>query len=379
MSACPDCLRRTWLLGALAPHLERASRTRRALRDVLALDDDQLLAALAGERRPALAAAHAAFRPERAAEEASQAGLAVVCRHDPGYPRQLLEDPSAPAVLHVRGGPGALERLAGTADPDTTPCCVAVVGARRAGPEALEMARGIGRALSAAGVTVVSGLALGVDSAAHEGALEAGGTTIAVLATGADRTYPRTKHALGERVARAGAIVSELPPGTPPFRWAFPARNRIIAGLARLTLVVEAAERSGSLITADFAMQLGRDVAAVPGRAASPRCRGTNLLLRDGAHLVLEPADLLDGLLGQALADLRRAHDGPTAPRVGGAAALPPHLQAVRDAVADGRTTPGTIERDPARLLEVLAALSELELLGELRRSPGGAYAVVVR
>lgn len=376
MTACADCLRRTWLLGALATHLERAPRTRRALRDVLGLDDERLVAALGGERRTELARAHAAFDPAPARAAAAHAGLAVVCRHDPGYPVQLLADPSAPAVLHVRGEPGVLTRLAGDHDADTTPCTVAIVGARRAGPEALEMARGLGRALSAAGVTVVSGLALGVDSAAHEGALEGGGRTIAVLATGADRTYPRTKERLGDRLARTGAIVSELPPGTPPFRWAFPARNRIIAGLAQLTLVVEAAERSGSLITADFAAQLGREVAAVPGRASSPRCRGTNLLLRDGAHVVLEPADVLDGLLGVALAQsgARSAALAPPPPP-----ALAPHLRTVRDAVADGRSTPSAIATAPDQLLDVLAALSELELLGEIRRGPGGGYTVAVR
>ncbi len=374
MSACDACLQRTWLLGALATHLERAPRTRRSLRDVLALHDEQLLAALGGERRPALERAHAAFDAATARAAAAAAGLEVTCRHDSAYPVQLQDDPAAPAVLHVRGGPGALRRLVGDGDPDARPCIVAIVGARRAGPDALEMARGLGRALSAAGVTVVSGLALGVDSAAHEGALEGGGRTVAVLATGADRTYPRTKHALGERLARTGAIVSEMPPGTPPFRWAFPARNRIIAALAQLTLVVEAAERSGSLITADFASQLGREVAAVPGRAASPRCRGTNLLLRDGAHLVMEPADVLDGLLHVHGADAA-ARTAVAAPP---AAPVPDHLRTVRDAVADGRTTAGAIAAGPEELLGVLAALSELELLGELRRGPGGGYVVAV-
>lgn len=375
MNACDACLRRTWLLGALATHLERAPRTRRSLRDVLALDDRELVAALAGERRAALESAYADLDPATVRDDVARAGLHAVCRHDAAYPALLLDDPAGPAVLHVRGSTDALGRLAGGAVRDDAPITVAIVGARRAGPEALEMARGLGRALSAAGVTVVSGLALGVDAAAHEGALEGGGRTIAVLATGADRTYPRTKHALGERVVRHGAIISELPPGTPPFRWAFPARNRIIAGLAQLTLVVEAAERSGSLITADFAMQLGRQVAAIPGRAASPRCRGSNLLLRDGAQVVLEPADVLEGLLADVLARARAraALAPPSLPE------LPAHLQRVRDAVADGNSTPGAIAADPAQLVAVLAALSELELLGHVRRGPGGAYAVTVR
>jgi len=371
MSACTACLRRSWLLGRLAPNLERAPRTRRALRDVLSLSDGDLIAALAGAGAPALVREHAAFSGDRAMTEAAAARLATVCLHDPSYPSALRDDGAAPAALYLRGAADALSRLAGADAPDPVPG-VAIVGARRASPESLEMARGLGRALSAAGVTVVSGLALGVDSAAHEGALEGGGRTIAVLATGADRTYPRTKVALGERIAQRALIVSEMPPGTPPFRWAFPARNRIIAGLARLTVVVEAAERSGSLITSDFALQLGREVAAVPGRATSARCRGSNLLLRDGAHVVLEPADVLDGLLGlECLPGLAAALRAPRP-------ALTARLRAVRDGVAAGRGTPAALASDPAQLMDVLAALTELELLGEVRRAPGGGYVVVI-
>ncbi len=375
MSACADCLRRAWLLGRLAGHLERAPRTRRALRDVLALDDGELLAALAGKEAGALRGEHAAFDARAASEATAQAGLRAVCRHDRHYPARLLDDGAAPAALFVRGAPGAFGTLLGGSDLESAPPAVAIVGARRAGPQALETARALGRSLSAAGVTVVSGLALGVDSAAHEGALEGGGRTIAVLATGADRTYPRTKVPLGERIARSGAIVSEMPPGTTAYRWAFPARNRIIAALAQLTVVVEAAERSGSLITADFAVQLGREVAAVPGPAVSPRCRGTNLLLRDGAHLVLEPADVLDGLLGVA-----SGSGLPTpVPLTPGRPPLPEHLRRVRDAVAGGCGAPAALAAEPGELIAVLAALSELELLGEVRRVTGGSYVSTVR
>jgi DNA processing protein len=368
VSACDGCLSRTALLGRLAPHLERAPRTRRALRDVLSLTDDALIDALGGTQASRLRADHEAFDPGAARAHAGAAGLAVVCRHGTGYPPLLRDDPAAPAVLHVRGT-AELADLTGH-DPMPPPPAVAIVGARRATTEALEVARGLGRALSAAGVTVVSGLALGVDSAAHEGALDGGGRTIAVLATGADRIYPRTKTGLGERIAQHGLIVSELPPGTPPFRWAFPARNRIIAGLAQLTLVVEAAERSGSLITADFALQLGREVAAVPGPARSARARGGNLLLRDGAHVVLDAADVLDGLLGLP------AGTRPPAPPV---AILDPRLDEVRAAVLAGRSTAAAIASGPGELTSVLAALSELELLGEVRRTVTGSYVATAR
>ncbi|WP_372789487.1 DNA-processing protein DprA [Paraconexibacter sp.] len=374
-SACDTCLRRAWLLGRLAGHLEHAPRARRALRDVLALDDLRLIAALGGGEVPVIHAERAAFDPQVARERTARAGLRAVCRHDRRYPARLHDDTASPAVLFVRDRDEALARLLGGGDLDTCPPAVAIVGARRAGPQALETARALGRSLSAAGVTVVSGLALGVDSAAHEGALAGGGRTVAVLATGADRTYPRTKVPLGERIAVSGAIVSELPPGTPAYRWAFPSRNRIIAALAQLTVVVEAAQRSGSLITADFAVQMGREVAAVPGPAAGPHCRGTNLLLRDGAHLVLEPADVLDGLLGIAGgAGLR-----PPTPLTPAPAELTADLRRVRDAVAAGRATPAALADGPEDLVSVLAALSELELLGEVRRVPGGAYVATVR
>ena len=159
----------------------------------------------------------------------------------------------APAVLHVAGDPEVL--------PAPDEVAVAIVGARRATPYGLEVARALGRGLAAARVTVVSGMALGIDAAAHAGALEVGGPTIAVLAGGADVPYPRSRPALHRRiVGGGGCVVSEMPPGFTPLKWGFPARNRIIAGLAAATIVVEAAERSGSLITAEFAQDLGRVV-----------------------------------------------------------------------------------------------------------------------
>ncbi len=190
---------------------------------------------------------------------------------------------------------------------------VAIVGTRRASADGLEMATTLGRGLARAGVTVVSGMALGIDSAAHRGALDGGGATVAVLAGAAEIAYPRSKATLHAELVSRACAVSELPPGFEPFRWCFPARNRIIAGLAQLTLVVEGAERSGSLITADFAGALGREVAAVPGRATSPRTRGSNGLIRDGATVVLGVDDVLDAVLG-----FDRARDGAGTGRTAG-------------------------------------------------------------
>ena len=173
-----------------------------------------------------------------------------------------------------------------------------MIGSRRPSEYGRTVAYALGRGLGAAGVPVVSGLALGIDAVAHRGCLDGGGRTVAVLACGVDVPYPRTNRALYERIRERGAVVSEMPPGTRPRRWLFPARNRIMAALGRLTVVVEAAERSGTLITADCAAEIGRDVAAVPGRVTSDAAAGTNGLLRNGAALVTGAQDVLDLLYG---------------------------------------------------------------------------------
>jgi DNA processing protein len=364
MTACPACLRRAWLVAHLAAHLETAWRGRRPLKDILALDDAALIAALAGRRRPAVEAAHEAWSPDASLAACAAAAVTPVCRHDAAYPARLRTGPGAPAVLHVAGDPARLEALVGGDVHDGAPAA-AIVGTRRASPEALEVATALGRGLAAAGVTVVSGMALGVDSAAHQGALDAGGPTVAVLACGPERPYPASKRALHRRLVAERLVVSELPPGTPPWRWSFPARNRIIAGLGRLTLVVEAAERSGSLITADFAADLGRDVAAVPGRAWSPRTRGSNGLLRQGAGVVLDVEDALDAVLGL---------DRPVTTGAASAGAeLPGDLGRVLDAVAAGDHVPAA-QADGPGVAAALAALADLEGRGLVRRAPGGRW-----
>jgi DNA processing protein len=362
MSACPACLRRAWLVGLLAPNLELAWRGRRPLKDILALEDAALVAALAGRRRAATGAAYEAFSARQARAACAAAAITPVCRHDERYPARLRTGPGAPAVLYVAGDPRRLSRLVG-GDVDDGPPAAAVVGTRRASPEALQVATTLGRGLAVAGVTVVSGMALGIDSAAHEGALDAGGPTLAVLACGPERAYPARKLALHRRLVAEQLVVSELPPGTPPWRWSFPARNRIIAALGRVTLVVEAAERSGSLITADFAADLGRDVAAVPGRAWSPRTRGSNALLGQGAAVVLGVEDALDAVLGLDRADVPCS----------AAARLPDGLARVLDAVTAGADVPAP-GADGAQVGAALAALAELEGLGLVRRAPGGRY-----
>jgi DNA processing protein len=246
---------------------------------------------------------------------------------------------------------------------------VAIVGTRRASADGAEVARGLGRGLGAAGVTVVSGMALGVDSAAHAGALDAGAPTIAVLAGGADVPYPASKRALYRRILGHGCAVSELPPGFEPFRWCFPARNRVIAALGQMTVVVEAAERSGSLITAEVAADLGRDLGAVPGPVTAWRAKGTNALLRDGATLIRDTRDVLDAVVGV---------DAP-GPERAGLAPLEPRLASILHAVGDGRDTLAALAGTPDQAQHILAALTELELSGHLRRVAGGRYVVLPR
>lgn len=381
--ACPACLRRAQLLALVAGGLEIAHKRRRPIRDVLALDDEALLAAAAGETGvAALRERMAAFDPFRLLVAAADAELEVLCRHTADYPIALVDDRSAPHALFVRGGEEARTRLARLLGADRrpgTPAPVAaIVGTRRASPEALEIARTLGCGLASAGVTVVSGMALGVDSAAHAGAVEAGGATIAVLAGGADVPYPTSKARLYDSIlASGGAVVSELPPGFRAFRWCFPARNRIIAGLAPATIVVEAAERSGSLITAELALELGRDVGAVPGTVLSWRSRGTNALLRDGATLIRDTLDALDLTLGVtgAQAALRRAETERRPPP----STLAPELAALLAAVEDGQDTLASLTPDAAGAAIVRAGLMELELLGLIRRTAGGRLARTMR
>lgn len=275
----------------------------------------------------------------------------------PAYPERLREIPDPPLALAVRGD------LA----PDEL--CVAVVGARRATEYGRRMAEALGRGLAQAGVTVVSGLAAGIDAAAHRGALEAGGRTIAVLGTGVDRVYPSWHRDLAARVARQGALVSEFPCGTPPVAFNFPRRNRVISGLSLATVVVEAAEESGSLITADRAGDQGRLVLAMPGPADVPSHRGPHRLIREGATLVTGAEDVLEAVAPQCADRLRTAR---------AAAAAATLTEVERRVLAlmggEGRHVDDLIRRadlPPGCALETLLAL---ELRGLVAQLPGKRF-----
>ncbi|HZT92342.1 MAG TPA: DNA-processing protein DprA [Gaiellaceae bacterium] len=276
-------------------------------------------------------------------------GLAWVPRGDRRYPPRLdaIHDP--PLGLFVRSRQ-PLE--------PAPPAVVAIVGARACTPYGADVARTLARDLTRAGALVVSGLARGIDGAAHRGALEAGGT-LAVLGCGIDRDYPRAHATLAAAISERGWIVSEYAPGVEPAPWRFPARNRIVAGLADAVVVVEARERSGALITADLALEEGREVLAVPGEVHSHLSRGAHNLLRAGATLVRGAEDVLEVLGVEPVA-------GPTRP------ALEGRLERVLAAVAVGAcTAEEAASRAAVDIAAAGAALAELEVLGTVTQTEG--------
>jgi len=278
-------------------------------------------------------------------------GIRVVAIGHADYPAWLRRIHEPPARLWVRG------RLVA----DEGERSVAIVGARAATPLGAAFARTLARDLAAAGLTIVSGLARGIDTAAHAGALAAGGRTVAVLGSGIDAVYPRENARLADAIADAGVLASEYPPGTSPQPFHFPRRNATIAGWSRLVVVVEAGVKSGALITARLALDEGRDVMAVPGHPSQPCCAGTNALLRDGAALVRDAGDVLAEL---GLSPLL----------------LPPSEVAEADPVLAcfRRGVPRGVDEIAGRvgcpLPALLARLSQLELTGALRRLPGGLF-----
>ncbi|MGI9557842.1 MAG: DNA-processing protein DprA [Solirubrobacterales bacterium] len=359
-TACRPCLRRAGLLEALSPLIEVVAMRQAgsSAPELLAMSDDQLVRKLAPRGSPGMRRALArAAGPSVLEARQRNSGVWSVCRHRDEYPEPLRDlGAEAPAALFGRGHRDALADLAERR-------AVAIVGARRASGYGRTVGRDLARQLSVAGVRVISGLANGVDAAAHDGALAGSAQTIAVLGSGADRVYPRQQSGLYERVLASGAALSELPPGAPPRRWTFPARNRIIAALSAMTVVVAAADRSGSLITAEMAADLGREVGAVPGPVNAPSHAGANRLLVDGARVIRGGQDALDALFGPG--ERAVAEVGPD-PGIGGRAVLAEiERGATPDAVA------ATLALPPA---EVSAGLARLELDGYVVGDAGGRY-----
>jgi DNA processing protein len=306
-------------------------------------------------------------RPDRRRIEADRAwlrdsGARLVTWEDPLYPPLLKEIPDAPPGLFIRGEPAALSGLQ-----------VAVVGSRNPSPSGRRIARQFGAELGRAGITITSGLAVGIDSQAHEGALEAGAPTVAVLGCGLDTLYPRRNRGLAERIAESGALVTEFPPGTPPVAANFPRRNRLISGLGGGVVVVEAALKSGSLITARFAMEQGREVFAVPGAIHNPLSQGCHALIRQGAKLTEQIEDILEEL-GPLNAVVHSAQPGNETGRRG-VIGLDGAAKVLLDNIGDVPVTvDDLIDLTQFTVDEICALLLRLELLGLIESMPGGAY-----
>lgn len=304
-------------------------------------------------------------QPEREMEKLEKLGIAIITIHDPQYPEALkcLYDP--PPALLVKGE--ILERDS---------ISIAVVGCRKATHYGKQAAERLARELANAGFTVVSGMARGIDTTAHQATLAAGGRTLAVLGSGLDRAYPPENRKLMEEIASHGAVVSEFPLGTPPDPWNFPQRNRIISGLSLGTLVVEAGQRSGALITAAFALEQGKGVFAVPGPITSDRSLGPHSLIRDGARLVESVEDIIEEMRPEVQSSLT--------------------LQALRRGERGAQLTLESLSREEEKILslvkerlrpleeiveetgfsshEVLSHLLFLEMKGLAKRLPGNLY-----
>lgn len=313
------------------------------------------LAAVVGDRLAQGIAAAAAAVPQAALDWLEAPENHLITWSDPAYPGQLRDLADAPAWLYVKGDPEWLARP-----------MLAIVGSRHATPQGVRDARAFAEALSEAGLTIVSGLAQGIDAAAHEGGLAGLASSVAVVGTGLDRVYPARNRELAHRLAAGGAIVSEFPIGTPPRRGHFPRRNRLISGLSLGVLVVEAALQSGSLITARLAGEQGRDVFAMPGSIHSSLSKGCHRLIKQGAKLVESAGDILEELGGRL--PVNRSTEAPAA-TVDGAA--DPLLEMLAGGPLSADQLAGrlglTVETLSVRLLAA-------EMAGQVARIPGGFY-----
>lgn len=349
-----------WLRLTLAPGI--GGETQRTLLSAFGLPENIFSAGTAALARviPRMAAERllghdATVEIESALAWAQEPGNHILTLADAAYPRRLLETPDPPVLFYVKG---RVELLNASA--------LAVVGSRNATPQGESNAEAFAAALAEAGLTIVSGLALGIDSAAHRGGLRGRAGTIAVIGTGIDRVYPARNQELARKIAEQGAIISEFPLGTPALKENFPRRNRIISGLALGCLVVEAAERSGSLITARLAGEQGRDVFAIPGSIHSPLSKGCHRLIKQGAKLVDDARDILDELgfaAGAASKEAGRAPEPDAA------------MQALLDSLGFDPCGIDTLsDRSGLTAERLYAMLLQLELEGRVANLPGGRF-----
>jgi DNA processing protein len=347
---CPQCARRQWLLGTLSARLDFRARDPTRFWRLLELTDVDLIDAIGGRRRASL---HTAWKQWEQLDTDSRQGVQSICRHHRAYPPRLRENTLAPHALGVRGGLRRFAEISGEA-------VVAIVGTRRATDYGMETARELARGLAASGVTVASGLSEGIAVAAHSGALEAPSATLTVMAGGLDRCSPAWCRALYRRVIAEGCAISETPTDLPWHFWGALARTRTLALLAQLVIVVEAEERPWELACAHIAQELGKPVAAVPGRLSSPASRGTNSLLMSGAQLIRGVQDALDLM-----------YDVGTRVAPEPAVEIDPQLMSVLERVGSGEDTLAKLADKSG---DIAQALVELELRGLLLRGDGGRY-----
>ncbi len=345
-----------WLSLCLTPGLGAAA-IRRLLQEFglpekIVSVEASALARIAGDTAPALKSGATRVAVEHALKWASHADNHIVTLADAGYPRLLLEISDPPPLLYARGNIDLLARPA-----------LAVVGSRNGTAQGLRNAEAFARTFSEGGLTIVSGLALGIDAAAHRGGLVGAGSTIAVLGTGIDVVYPKSNAALFEEIAQRGLLLSEYPLGTPSIAHNFPRRNRLISGISRGCLVVEAAVGSGSLITARLAAEQGREVFAIPGSIHSPLSRGCHSLIKQGAKLVEAAEDVL-----AEFGSWRHASTSASATAPQGEAGLLAHMG------FDPVDIDALCERAGLRAEAVTAELLRLELDGLVATLPGGRF-----
>ena len=373
---CDRCARRSWLLNVLGVRLDFRSRDEARLLELLELEDEDLIDAIAGRRRREIGQAWKQFAAYETDTAPPWRRIETVCRHGPGYPKALRDQAGAPQMLYVLGG---IERLAAL----TARAGVAIVGAAKPTDYGMEMARSLARGLTASGVTVLSPLAGEIAAATLAGARETGGPALAVMDSGLDTAVPEHRRGAYERLLDHGCAISELACGQPRHRWGAIAAKRTIAALARMTIVVEAGDDPAERGSARVANDLGRTVAAMPGRVSSPASTGTNLMLREGAPLVRDAADaleLLSGLGTRTRGGWRPQTDSPppagapTDPAAPEERKLEARLKVVLERIGGGRDTPGKLTGPGEDAGEIMLALAELEVMGLLSRGDGGRY-----
>jgi DNA processing protein len=360
--ACKTCLKRGWLLAQLSVVLDYRAADEERLLALLELPDEHLIEALAGGRKAELRRAYAAALPGGATRAD---GVQAVCQHGQLYPERLRAATPAPRALHAFGG---LDRMASLLARPT----VAIVGTRRASDYGMVIARELARALARSDLTVVTAFAEGIARAVCAGLVEAREPALTAMAGGVDICRPAGQRGLWQSLRARGCLLSELPGGVPGRRWCEPVRERIVAGLCDLMVLVEAGEAHGELRVARMAERLGKPVGALPGRLTSRASRGTNELLARGAHLILGPEDVLELL---ALPVSTGARAGPGKGRARDIQRdLESRLRAVLDRVGLGQDTLASLTADGSDPSAMMAALGELELLRLLRRGDAGRY-----